>query len=312
MNYKLKVISASELGKRTNQEDSIYPEAGKSDDGNGLFILCDGMGGHESGEVASSTVCEVMSRHINESSSEAIFTESDFKEALSAAFDALDEKDNGTDKKMGTTMTFLKFHEGGCMMAHIGDSRIYHIRPSEYGEARILHVTRDHSLVNDLVAIGELTPEQAKVSRQRNVITRAMQPSMENRPKADITHITDVRPGDYFYMCSDGMLEQMDDMELADVLSMDSHSDEEKMEMLLSLTAENKDNHSFHMIHVIGVDGHDVESMEVSEPEEEDENDKALNRSRMVSKILFLLVFATVVFSIFYFASDWLVELFKK
>ena len=121
-------------------------------------------------------------------------------------------------------MTLLKFHSGGCLLAHIGDSRIYHIRPSE----RYIFHTRDHSLINDLYDIGEITLEEMKTSKQKNVITRAMQPNLERRPKADIKHITDIRPGDYFFMCSDGMLEETDDSDLLNILSDPDTTDDRK------------------------------------------------------------------------------------
>ena len=308
MEYELKVFSISEIGKRANQEDSIYPALGNADDNDRLFVLCDGMGGHAAGEVASSTVCKVMSNYIMANVVGTSFDEDDFAKALSASYDALDANDNCEENKMGTTLTFLKFHDKGCFVAHIGDSRVYHIRPSEIGQARIVFVTRDHSLVNDLVELGELTPEQAKTSRQRNVITRAMQPNQERRDKADIKHITDIHSGDYFYMCSDGMLEQMDDMELADILSLEGYSDDEKMDIILEQTSDNKDNHSAHLIHVIDVS--DVTML----------GDKTINqdtcaesnRSRTLNKVVILLIFAIIVFVIFYFASDWIFKFLNK
>ena len=121
-----------ELGKRDNQEDSIFPPLSDGPSGGSLFILCDGMGGHAAGEVASSTVCETMSQYIAAHPREdGLFDESDFDAALDAAYNALDAKDTEDEKKMGTTLTFAKFHAGGCFTAHIGDSRIYQVRPSE-------------------------------------------------------------------------------------------------------------------------------------------------------------------------------------
>lgn len=252
MDYKLKVLSIYELGQRKNQEDYIYPPIGVRSDDDRLFIVCDGMGGHEKGEVASKAVCEKLSEYIRENyDREDVFTEEVFNAALAYAYDALDALDDGAEKKMGTTLTFLMFHNDGCFLAHIGDSRIYHIRPSEDKEERIQYVTRDHSLVNDLVSIGEMTAEEAKTSKQKNIITRAMQPNQERRSKADVYHVEDVRPGDYFYMCSDGMLEQAEDVEIANVISMSNKSDEEKLEMFRALTKDNKDNHSAHLIKVL-------------------------------------------------------------
>lgn len=250
MYYKVTAHSILELGKRENQEDSLYPPfTGESSEG-GLYILCDGMGGHAAGEVASQTVCDVMSQYVNTHLREdGLFGEADFYAALDAAYDALDAKDTEEVKKMGTTLTFVKFHAGGCFTAHIGDSRIYQIRPSE---SRILHVTRDHSLVNDLVRLGELTPEEARTSRQKNVITRAVQPHQDQRTKADCLDIADLAVGDYFYMCSDGMLEQAEDEEIVNILSL-PRPDEDKIVILRGATKDNKDNHSAHLIRIVEI-----------------------------------------------------------
>lgn len=256
MKYKLLTYSIQELGQRQNQEDSIFPNYEKSTAEDRLFILCDGMGGHEKGEVASATVCEVMSQTIlsrwtpDESLSNDILLQ-----AIENAYDALDAKDNGEVKKMGTTMTFLCFHSEGATVAHIGDSRVYQLRPTKGDEpARIVFRTRDHSLVNDLIKIGEITEEEAKNHPQKNVITRAMQPCQERRSKADIAHITDIQPGDYFYMCSDGMLEQTSDENLLYIITKENTTNEQKVEMLREVTAENKDNHTAHLIHINNVE----------------------------------------------------------
>ena len=259
MKLTLKAYTIYELGQRANQEDAIFPKHGAVQDTDRLFILCDGMGGHESGEVASSTVCAAMSRSVLrslEGQEEPEFTREMLLQALDDAYDALDQKDNGADKKMGTTMTFLKFHRKGCTIAHIGDSRVYHIRPGkDAADTQILFQTRDHSLVNDLIDVGELTPEGARTFRQKNVITRAMQPNMDRRCKADIQEITDIRPGDYFYMCSDGMLEEMEEEHIRFNFSAQTGSDENKLRILVEATSQNRDNHSAIVVHILDVEG---------------------------------------------------------
>lgn len=264
MKFKIKAYSLQELGQRANQEDSLFPALGKSTPDDRLFVLCDGMGGHEKGEVASATVCETISRvilstwHPDEALSDELF-----QQALSSAFDALDAKDNGEERKMGTTLTFLCLHAKGATVAHIGDSRIYQLRPaSKNFPAQIVFRTQDHSLVNDLVKIGEITEEEAKHHPQKNVITRAMQPCQEHRAKADITHLTDIQSGDYFFMCSDGMLEQSTDDNILNIITKPNATDEQKLEMLRNVTEENKDNHTAHLIHIDKVE----ESMASSEP----------------------------------------------
>lgn len=244
MSIKCKYLSLQEIGNRSNQEDSIYPKLGEQIKDNDLFILCDGMGGHDCGEVASQAVCEAMSSFI------IAHPDTDLESALNAAYEALDSLDSGTEKKMGTTMTFLKIENDSCIVAHIGDSRVYQIRPSE---KRIVYVTRDHSLINDLIACGELTLEEAKNSPQKNVITRAMQPHQDQRAKPEVAILTDIKEGDYFYMCSDGMLEISDDEDIVNVLSMNK-TDAQKLEILRGVTKNNSDNHSAHLIHIIRTD----------------------------------------------------------
>ncbi len=263
MKYKINALQIYEVGQRKDhngnphQEDCLYPAIGQVDNATDrLFILCDGMGGHAQGEVASEAVCEAMSKTISQAMQAGEkFSDTLLQRAITAAYDLLDERDTSTgDKKMGTTMTFLMLHEEGYTIAHIGDSRVYHIRPNNGTHEDVVHVTRDHSLVNDLLRIGQITPEEAKDFPQKNVITRAMQPHLERRCRADIFHGQDVRPGDYFYMCSDGMLEQMSDDNLCFNLA-EQMSDGEKKERLIRLTCDNRDNHSAHLIHILDVEG---------------------------------------------------------
>lgn len=269
MEYKLKVYTIWEMGQRENQEDSIFPAHGEESEGDRMFIVCDGMGGHEAGEVASKTVCEAMSNYvIKRYKDEGDFSEEDMKAAVNAAFDALDDLEDGDEpksKKMGTTLACLKLHSNGYMIAHLGDSRVYHIRPDEDGKkAEIVFVTRDHSLVNDLITIGELTPEEAEHSNQKNVITRAMQPRMERRPQLDIYNSSDIKAGDYFYLCSDGMLENMNDNNICYQFSgMMEGGPDRKVLNLVESTKDNQDNHSAIIVHIL----------EVNNPSKKDEDE---------------------------------------
>lgn len=309
MEFKLKAYNIWELGKRENQEDSIFPSYSEIKDTDRLFILCDGMGGHSSGEVASATVCEAMSNSVFEHcpDPEGSFTEDDFRVALDDAFNALDAKDDGAVKKMGTTLTFLKFHNQGCTIAHMGDSRVYHIRPGEDVEdTEILYRTSDHSLVNDLVKIGELTPEEAKHSKQKNVITRAMQPCMEKRPKADIYTTADIRPGDYFLMCSDGILEQMeDDDSIKFIFSRRGGEDSRKVDMLIKATAQNNDNHSAIIVHVTDVinpvEDKAVTVEDTSEPDNDATEDagNSTGKTPLFRVLRYLIIVAIVILAIF-------------
>lgn len=236
-----------EIGQRDNQEDALWPlEAGIE---NRLFILCDGMGGHEHGEVASQTVCQSIGKwyqeHIN---SEDVLSDNQLCEAIEHAYTELDKYADGNLRQMGTTLTLLYIGSKGVTAAHIGDSRIYHIRPN----AGLLYQSRDHSLVFDLFQAGEITYEEMATYPQKNMVTRAMMPGEDNRMCPDIIHISDVRPGDYFYMCSDGMMERMNNNDLFTVFS-DDMTDKMKMEQLKLATNQCLDNHTAWIIHIKNV-----------------------------------------------------------
>lgn len=244
-------LSIYELGQRANQEDSIYPQIGWATAADRLFLVCDGMGGHERGEVASSIVCQAIPQYFQQAgiSPDKGLSDEDLRNAIEYAFKQLDRADDGAMKKMGTTLTLLYMHRAGVTCAHIGDSRIYHIRPIQEGVKRILYQSRDHSLVYDLYQAGEITYDEMRTSPQKNIITRAMQPGEDNRVRADIVHITNVQSGDYFYLCTDGMLEEMENEELVDILSSD-RTDETKRQQLIDTTKNNHDNHSAYLIHI--------------------------------------------------------------
>lgn len=237
----------NEIGQRANQEDSIYPQRGEANETSHLFLVCDGMGGHENGEVASGLVCKTFAESLAKQDAET-FTTDDFLAALDAAYDALDREDPTPEsqRKMGTTLTFLHLNSREAVVAHLGDSRVYHIRPS--APEPLLYKSFDHSLVNELVRAEVITPEEALTHPRRNVITRAMQPNLEQRHKADVRTLTDVAAGDYFFLCSDGVLESVSDALLIDILRRNI-TDEEKIEAIKSACeASSRDNFSAYLV----------------------------------------------------------------
>ena len=257
-------LSIHEIGQRNNQEDALWPLQATAADR--LFVLCDGMGGHEKGEVASQTVCQSLGKWLSEHVNPDVpFTDDRLREALEYAYQQLDKYADDSPKQMGTTLTLLYIGTNGVTAAHIGDSRIYHIRPfsSPFGgkatgrravlgngrEGAVLYQSRDHSLVFDLFQAGEITYEEMATYPQKSIITRAMTPGADNRMRPDIIHITDIQPNDYFYLCSDGMLEQMGNDELVNILSA-KETDESKRQQLVTATIGNQDNHTAWLIHV--------------------------------------------------------------
>lgn len=257
-----------ELGNRSNQEDSVFPKQGEATGNDRMFVLCDGMGGHENGEVASLMVCDVLPEYIRANWDGGFFPDGLLQDALNEVNSRINEYPSESIRKMGTTLTFLCIHQGGVLMAHIGDSRIYHIRPSEH---LIIYKSRDHSLAYDLYMAGEIKYEEL-ATYKKNVITRAIMPGQEKTFKADIAHTTDVKPGDYFLLCSDGLLENMSDEELINLLCSDL-GNEQKREHLIEKSKDNKDNHSAILVQI----------SEVAKTEEESYiNDETTNRSNAI------------------------------
>jgi protein phosphatase len=233
-------LSIHEIGQRENQEDSIIQWD------NRLFVLCDGMGGHEKGEVASQTVCQSLATWFeNNIKPDKPFCDDQLREAIEFAYTELDKYADDNPRQMGTTLTLLYLGSKGITAAHMGDSRIYHIRP----DVGVLYQSRDHSLVFDLFQAGEITYEQMATFPQKNIVTRAMTPGEDNRMRPDIIHITDIQPNDYFYMCSDGMMEKMTNNELLTLFSADM-DDKMKVGQLKMATNQNFDNHTAWIIHI--------------------------------------------------------------
>ena len=247
------------IGQKDNQEDYFVPRELPSAAVSRFFILCDGMGGHENGEVASRTVCEALESYFTKTPpKDHGVSEEYINEAVKYAYQKLDEKDTNPDsaKKMGTTLTCVYFGDNAVLVAHIGDSRVYQIRPSDYTKDNPLNAikieTKDHSLVRQLVEVGEITEEEAKTHPKRNIITKCMQPHDDyDMPEFDSS---DVKADDYFFLCSDGVLENITPEILCSVLSEDI-SDEQKKEKLSAMcVGKTHDNFTGILLHVKNVE----------------------------------------------------------
>lgn len=264
--------SFCQVGQRDYQEDSRYPDSDQSQENQRFFLVCDGVGGCDKGEVASQTVCKAFASSLSDTNFSKEFTKKDFNRVLDAAYDALDEISDEENEGMATTMTFVCFHRGGCTMAHIGDSRIYQIRPDE----GIIYRSDDHSLVNDLVRHGVITPDEAIDHPKQNVITRYMESvdADENRCMATLMQSSNIKAGDYFFLCSDGVLHCVTDDELVNIVTNNSISDKEKMNVIAMQSVESSDNNTAYLIPVIDVKGKEPEPAE--EETLDDNNTKRL------------------------------------
>ncbi len=204
-----------EIGKRTNNEDMIYPFNGSATTEDRLFLVCDGVGGANKGEVASLMICELFQVYFQEHDLQHV-TKSDLEDALRFVEGKMYEytQEHPDCAGMASTLTLLHLNDEQniATLAWVGDSRIYHIRAGE-----ILFETEDHSLVNELIKRGEISAEEAKVHPQRNVILRAISGS-DTPSQISVHHIEDIEAGDFFLLCSDGILESVDERILVTLL----------------------------------------------------------------------------------------------
>lgn len=228
----------SQQGKRANNEDYVLcrPDVG-------IFVLCDGVGGANKGEVASQMVCHAMVNYF--STSDKFFNEIEVVNALREAEKNLSEYviENPASEGMATTLTFLGLSKD-ALIAHVGDSRVYYIRDGE-----ILYKTSDHSYVNELMASGFITEEAARVHPKKNIITRAVQ-GVEASTEPDFAIVKNLKKNDYFFLCSDGVLESIDDAFIQDNFK-DNSSVDSIIQKIKELCLENSlDNNSAILIKI--------------------------------------------------------------
>lgn len=188
------------LQRRAN-EDSMLARAP-------LFVVADGMGGAQAGEVASRIAIESFQAGLPDSSQPERELAS-LAQAANARIHELSHA-NAEQAGMGTTLTAVYVGEHDVAIAHVGDSRAYCLRDGE-----LLRLTDDHSLVDELLRQGRLTPEEAVEHPQRSVITRALGP--EDAVEVD-TRSFHARAGDVYLLCSDGLTTMLSEEEIAAVL----------------------------------------------------------------------------------------------
>lgn len=234
MTYKLTIHTLNEIGLRRNQEDCLFPAHGRASSEDRLFILCDGSG-DESGAAASRAVCQALSRTLMmHSTPEGVFSDAILQQAITSAYNALDDIADTVGEGVGTTLAVLKLHEGGATIAYVGSSRIYHVRPAgRRGPAQILFRSADS-------AEGE---------------PRMMMPHQKVRVRVEVAHIQDILPDDVFFLCSDGMLEFFDDDKVLYNLTKPGCNAKDKINIFSQATVDNKDNHSAMLIHITRVRG---------------------------------------------------------
>ena len=219
---KLKWGAFSDVGMvRQQNEDSFLAEET-------LFVVADGMGGHNAGEVASALAVTTLKAGARLGIDDAEVFRELVQQANSAIYTA--SLDDSTQSGMGTTVTALSIVEGEeprVLVANVGDSRAYLWRSGALSRLSV-----DHSYVQELVNEGIITPEDARVHPRRNIVTRAL--GIDRSVMVDVfTHF--VRTGDRIVLCSDGLVDEVADTEIAKVLGQ--HTDPQETAEALVMVA---------------------------------------------------------------------------
>lgn len=211
--YKVLVCGRSDTGLvRQNNEDvwDGVPEFR-------FFVLADGMGGHQAGEVAAKeaviATCRLMRKVWSKHS---ILSLDDTRHAVQNAIEQANQfvyRLSRTDEQwrgMGTTLCCVQFHDNGVVYGHVGDSRIYRMRSKQLEQ-----LTHDHSLMRELVELGQLQETQTPGFVYKNILTRAIGTEASVEPSVGSC---DVRANDIYLMCSDGLTDMLSQDEIEEIL----------------------------------------------------------------------------------------------
>jgi len=254
LNDKINITGITDEGLvRDHNEDSI----GHNDE-LGLLVLADGMGGHKGGEVASAIAVDSILQDLNKAlpqiitgkidestgySLESMAIEKAIKDANLKIYNAA--QNNPNYEGMGTTVVVLLLYDNRITVAHVGDSRLYRMRD------RILEqMTRDHTLLQELVDRGFYTKKEANESLNKNLVTRAVGVN----PAVDVDLLEDIALiNDTYLLCSDGLTDMIDDNLIEDIL-LNYRDDQDRMTQELIKQAKDhggKDNVSVLIANVL-------------------------------------------------------------
>ena len=232
----LQAFSITDIGKRRKlNQDYVFVSAYPIGNLPNLFIVADGMGGHNAGDYASKYTVEMMEEQIR------ISDQGDTVEILDHAIKKANSDIRGIARSdeslsgMGTTVVVATIRDGVLQVANVGDSRLYII-----GQNEIRQITRDHSLVEEMVRMGGIDRQSARSHPDKNIITRAVG-ALDNI-EADFFE-EKLQPGDMVLLCSDGLTNMLEDEEIREIIREQSTLSE-KGKRLIDTANENggKDN----------------------------------------------------------------------
>ncbi len=228
---KITAKGLTDVGQKRDHNEDFFA----CEDGLQFYVVCDGMGGHASGEVASQlAVKEVVSlvRDRRHAANSGHVSEALVRDAVTYANERVfvEGMKSAQTEGMGTTLVALFPREDEMIIAHVGDSRVY--RLSARGDLDLL--TRDHSLLNEKIDAGELsTQEEISTFAHKNVISRAL--GIRDEVQVDTRRVPR-RPGDIFLLCTDGLTDLVDDGDIEAVLDGNRDDLDEALECLVRMS----------------------------------------------------------------------------
>lgn len=226
MNYEFCIRTDPGLA-RENNEDSVTV-----DEPTRLGILADGMGGYNAGEVASGMATTFIKSELGRWLAQAgrHANAREVRRAMEICVDNANRSifnaanSNPQYSGMGTTLVVGVFQDGRLMLGHIGDSRCYRLR-----NGVLEQITKDHSLLQEQMDAGLITPEQAATSTNKNLVTRAL--GVEDAVLLEVNEHK-VEPGDLFLMCSDGLSDMLDDEAIARLLLAEGGLEQKTVQLI--------------------------------------------------------------------------------
>jgi protein phosphatase len=233
----------NEIGQRTQLEDSIYPAAGKATLSDKLFLVCDGVGGESMGEEASRIACEEFGSFFEHNPpARGPLTDEYIREAQIRVLQQMGRfaNEHPEAQRMTTTLTLVYLNGKSISVAWCGDSRVYHLHGG-----KVLWRSADHSIVENLVRHGVITEQEARTHPQRNIITRGLCAS--GSPSEIESHVIgDIQDGDYIMLCTDGVLEQIEEKRLKEIIL--SHNRNKRSLFLEYCHGITNDNYSLYLL----------------------------------------------------------------
>ena len=218
MPYKVLASALSDVGLvRQNNEDYLKQLPNER-----FFVLADGMGGHQAGEIASKEAVE----HLCKLFMQAVAESQSLADLQFALFQAIQKVNDlifrmGLTQEglrgMGTTLCCIYIHPDGLLYGHVGDSRIYRFRGKQ-----VEQLTHDHSLLRELMDLGQINAQQAEDFLYKNIITRAIGTEPFVEPTVQITSL---QAGDILLMCTDGLSDLLTEKEMASILTRHPEKD---------------------------------------------------------------------------------------